>query len=131
MKDKGEDMAPSNDQLISLEKSDIPYVLFTWPIVINREKVISQEVLIVGRAFYEQGNSKKEDEYEYRHLSRYHSEIVATLIKKKIHAYVFDLKSINGTYLNGVRLKEGMVRNLRDEDILVMGDIETKVFLGR
>ena len=122
-------MVPLNNQLITLEKSDIPYLLFSWPIVTNKQIIASQEALIIGRAFHPEEDLNKED--EYRHLSRYHSEIVAVLIEEKISAYVFDLRSVNGTFLNGVRLREGMVRALKDGDNLVFADIETKVFLKR
>jgi pSer/pThr/pTyr-binding forkhead associated (FHA) protein len=42
--------------------------------------------------------------------------------------YIEDLRSINGTYLNGKRVKEHTV--LRNEDVLILGRTEIKVNIG-
>lgn len=63
-------------------------------------------------------------EVESNRVSRKHAAIVRT-----DHGYVVqDLESTNGTYVNGIKMAEGV---LNDGDVLVLADVELTFFTGQ
>jgi pSer/pThr/pTyr-binding forkhead associated (FHA) protein len=58
----------------------------------------------------------------------YVSTVHCKIILQNNTVYIEDLKSTNGTYLNGKRIEEHAI--LKNEDILILGITEFKVNIG-
>lgn len=119
---------PQNQQQEGIASGQIPVMLFLAPLNATFEKKqikvpITPDVLKIGRMTNSKTTPSKQNGYfDSKVLSRQHAEIWADLDGR---VWIRDVKSSNGTFVNGHRLsqenRESEAHELRSEDVLELG----------
>ena len=86
--------------------------------------------VIIGRKDDRAGVEPDLDLAEYGARQQGVSRQHASIARDGNHLYIRDLGSVNGTYLNGQRLRKGQARILRDGDEIHLGNLVLSVFFG-